>query len=52
MKNLELMGVQEMDAVEMRNIDGGEMLPALKSDAGGSYWEWPGGSWVAIDWLA
>jgi lactobin A/cerein 7B family class IIb bacteriocin len=23
MKNLELMGVQEMDAVEMKNVDGG-----------------------------
>jgi hypothetical protein len=46
------MGVQEMDAVEMRNVDGGDVLPTLKSDADGSCWEWPDGSWVALDWLA
>ncbi|MFA9392667.1 MAG: class IIb bacteriocin, lactobin A/cerein 7B family [Prolixibacteraceae bacterium] len=26
MKDLELMGIQEMDAVEMRNVEGGSIL--------------------------
>lgn len=26
MKNLEIMGVQEMDAAEMKNIEGGSLL--------------------------
>ncbi|MCF8363570.1 MAG: hypothetical protein K9G70_13205 [Prolixibacteraceae bacterium] len=31
MKNLEIMGVQEMDAVEMRNVDGGHPLLVIAS---------------------
>jgi hypothetical protein len=50
MKNLELMGVQEMDAKEMINVDGGmtdEDKKILMSRGPFFYLGWVSGRWFA-----
>ncbi|GET30046.1 bacteriocin [Prolixibacter sp. SD074] len=45
--------MKELDEKELKKVEGGEeTLPVLKSDGRGTYYEWPDGSWVAVDWLA
>lgn len=46
--------MKELTELEMLQIKGGdgEAYPVLKSDGEGHYFEWPDGSWVAVDWFA
>lgn len=44
--------MKELNEMELKQTEGGYALPVLMNDGEGSYFQWPDGSWVAIDWLA
>ncbi|MBN2648660.1 MAG: hypothetical protein JXR50_02855 [Prolixibacteraceae bacterium] len=46
MKNLEIMGVQEMDAMEMKSVDGGEPVSLLVLASAGAI------VGLALGWIA
>lgn len=48
----ELTEFIELSELEMQQVRGGGTLPELKNDELGSYYEWPDGTWVAVDGLA
>ena len=44
--------MKELNEMELKEVEGGNMLPVLCNDQYGSYFLWPDGSWVEVDCLA